>query len=108
MEGTLRSAADFSRVMRKGKIVTTPDAVIHMLPTNDGAPGRYGMVVSTKNRGAVQRNRARRQIREAIRLSGGFGDGVDGVVLLRRGRRVNVSALSGEICQIAARSNGAQ
>lgn len=108
MEGTLRSSAEFSRVMRKGKIVTTLDVVIHVLATSDGSPGRYGMVVSSKNRDAVQRNRARRQIRAAIRLAGGFGDGVDGVVLLRGGRRVKVNALSGEIRQIVARSSGVQ
>lgn len=64
------------------------------------------MVVSSKGRGAVERNRARRQIRAAIRLAGGFGAGVDGVVLLRRNRRVRVSSLTGEICQMAARSSG--
>lgn len=86
--------------MRKGKIVTTPDVVIHTLSTSAGAPGRVGMVVSKKCRGAVERNRARRQIRAAVRLAGGFGDGVDAVVVLRKGRSVDVNALKAEIWQI--------
>ncbi|MGQ0679002.1 MAG: ribonuclease P protein component [Actinomycetota bacterium] len=92
--GALSSAAEFSRVMRKGTVMTTADLVIHTLRRSDGGPGRLGMVVSKKNRSAVQRNRARRQIREAVRLAGGFGPGTDGVVMLRRGGRVDVNHLT--------------
>lgn len=104
MKGTLRSAAEFSRVMRKGNIVTTPDVVIHTLRTSDGSPGRYGMVVAKKGRNAVERNRCRRQIRAAVMLAGGFGEDVDGVVRLLGARKVHVEALRVEICQILARA----
>ena len=100
MEPTLRSAAEFARVMRKGKAVTTADVVIHMLDRRDGEPGRYGLVVSKKERGAVARNRAKRQLREAIRGAGGIPRGFDSVIVVRRGRTVDVKSVSRTIWQI--------
>jgi len=100
MERTLRSGAEFARVMRKGKILTTPDVVIHILNREDSAPGRYGLVVAKKNRGAVARNRAKRQLRAAIRLAGGIPEGYDSVIVVRRGRTVDVGALQRYLWQI--------
>jgi ribonuclease P protein component len=93
MEKTLRSAAEFALVMRKGKILTTPDVVIHILDREDTAPGRFGLIVAKKNRGAVARNRAKRQLRAAIRLAGGIPNGYDSVIAVRRGRTVDVGSL---------------
>jgi ribonuclease P protein component len=103
MEKTLRSAAEFARVMRKGKILTTPDVVIHILDREDSAPGRFGLVVAKKNRGAVARNRAKRQLRAAIRLAGGIPEGYDSVFVLRRGRAVDVGTIQPYLWQILAR-----
>ena len=86
--------------MRKGKILTTPDVVIHILDREDSAPGRYGLVVAKKNRGAVARNRAKRQLRAAIRLAGGIPEGFDSVIVVRRGRSVDVSAVKRYLWQI--------
>lgn len=104
MEKTLRSAAEFARVMRKGKILTTPDVVIHILDREDSAPGRFGLVVAKKNRGAVARNRAKRQLRAAVRLAGGIPDGYDGVIVVRRGRTVDVGSVQRGLWQILERS----
>jgi ribonuclease P protein component len=93
LEKTLRSAAEFARVMRKGKILTTPEVVIHTLYRGDSGPGRYGLVVAKKNRGAVARNRAKRQLRAAIRLAGGIPNGYDSVFVVRRGKTVDVGAI---------------
>lgn len=97
VKNTLRSSADFSRVLRRGRTVTTSDVVLHILGRSDGLPGRYGMVVPKKDRGAVSRNRARRQIRAAVMLAGGFGEQMDGVVSIRKGRKIDVHALSAQI-----------
>jgi ribonuclease P protein component len=86
--------------MRKGKTVTTPDVVIHTLERGDRAPGRYGLVVGKKDRGAVARNRAKRQLREAVRRAGGIYDGCDSVIVLRRGRSVDVDEVSRQIWKI--------
>ena len=80
--------------------MTTPDLVIHTLDRGDGAPGRYGLVVSKKERGAVGRNRAKRQLRAAIRLAGGVPSGWDAVLVLKRGRTVDVQVAQKHICQI--------
>jgi ribonuclease P protein component len=86
--------------MRKGKILTTPDVVIHTMDRGDSAPGRYGLVVAKKNRGAVARNRAKRQLRAAIRLAGGIPEGHDSVIVVRRGRSVDVKAVQRSLWQI--------
>ena len=108
MDRTLRSAAEFARVMRKGKILTTPDVVIHILNREDSAPGRFGLVVAKKNRGAVARNRAKRQLREAIRLAGGIPNGYDSVIVVRRGRTVDVGSVQANLWQILERRPAAQ
>lgn len=80
--------------------MTAPDLVIHTLDRGDVGPGRYGLVVGKKDRGAVGRNRAKRQLRAAIRLAGGIEDGLDSVIVLRRGRKVDVEEARRQIWQI--------
>ena len=104
----LRTAADFRRVFREGKAVSSPHLVVHTAKRPDGGAGRYGLVVPRKVGGAVARNRLRRQIRAAIQLAGGVRDGVDAVFVVKPGAVLQVSSLSREICQImeGARSWG--
>ena len=80
---TLKSRAEFQRV-QKGRKWVTPAFILQGLPREDGgemAP-RFGFTVSgkavakesgaAKKRGkAVDRNRARRRLKEAVRLSSG-------------------------------------
>lgn len=74
--------------------------MVHSAGRSDGGAGRYGLVVSRKVGGAVERNRFRRQVRAAIRLAGGIAPGTDSVVIVKPGPSLNVSELSQEIFQI--------
>lgn len=96
----LRSAADFRRVFREGKAVSTPNLVIHTAKRADSGAGRYGLVVSRKVGGAVVRNRARRQARAAIEMAGGIKPGVDAVFVVRPGAVLRVSEVAELVCQI--------
>jgi ribonuclease P protein component len=63
----LTSANDFKRVRRKGKSYAHPLVVLICHP-NDNGPTRFGVSTSRNLRKAVQRNRARRLLREAIHV----------------------------------------
>ena len=58
----------FSKVFKNGKYAANNLLVIYALRNyNRKAPAKLGISVSAKNGGAVQRNRAKRVIREAFR-----------------------------------------
>ena len=58
----------FSKVFRHGKYASNYYLTIYALKNyNRNAPTKLGISVSAKNGGAVQRNRAKRVIREAFR-----------------------------------------
>jgi ribonuclease P protein component len=62
----LTSSIDFKRVRRTGKSVAHPLAVLVAVPT--GRPGsRFGFTAGRAVGGAVQRNLAKRRLREALR-----------------------------------------
>jgi ribonuclease P protein component len=78
---TLKSRAEFQRV-QKGRKWVTPSFILQALPRVDGdeKPPRFGFTISgkavakqsggEKRRGmAVDRNRARRRLKEAVRLT---------------------------------------
>jgi ribonuclease P protein component len=57
-----------------------------LAPTSGGGPTRLGIVASRKMGGAVQRNRAKRLLREAFRRNlEALPEGVDLVVIVRSG-----------------------
>lgn len=65
---TLKRRPEFLRIAAKGKKTVTPGLVLqacrHAHPCG---PVRYGLTASRRVGGAVQRNRARRRLREAAR-----------------------------------------
>ena len=82
----LRKRADFLAAAR-GIAIPAPGFVLQARPRpeNDD-PARIGFTVSRKVGNAVERNRVRRRLREAVRLSGGkgFQSGHDYVLVGRR------------------------
>ena len=58
----------FSRVFSKGKSFAGKNAVVYVLKNYRTDQTKLGITVSKKLGGAVQRNRAKRMIREAFRL----------------------------------------
>lgn len=80
----LTSRSDFQAVFKHGARVERPSVVV--LWKNGGRTRRVGFAVSRQMRGAVQRNRVRRRLREAYRAARGGVEtaGADVVVVARR------------------------
>ena len=57
---------DFRRVIRSGKRVSTPYAVVHIAAGSSDV-SRFGFIVSKRVGGAVVRNRLKRQLSELVR-----------------------------------------
>lgn len=64
---TLKTNSDFRRAYLRGKSYTNPALVSYVVKNNAGLC-RIGITTSKKIGNAVQRNRARRVIREAFRM----------------------------------------
>jgi ribonuclease P protein component len=63
----LRASADFERLRRQGQTVAHPLMVLSYLP-NEQTQSRFGFVVGGRIGKAVERNRIKRRMREAVRL----------------------------------------
>ncbi|MBM3577960.1 MAG: ribonuclease P protein component [Alphaproteobacteria bacterium] len=84
----LRRRGDFVRASR-GARVALPAFTVQMAlreQTDPHARPRFGLTVTRKVAGAVERNRIRRRLREALRLGGALGakPGRDYVFVARR------------------------
>jgi ribonuclease P protein component len=79
----LRTARDFQRVYRQGKVLQGRYFKIFYLES--GGPPRLGLTLARRLGGAVVRNRAKRVIREAFRLNKGLFWGLELIVQLRDG-----------------------
>ena len=64
----LRKHADFDRVYKTGRRHFGQHLSVFFLGRDDGQAPRVGFTVSRAMGGAVQRNRIRRRLREAVRL----------------------------------------
>lgn len=85
MPAVLRHRAEFLAV-RRGRRLNGPHFLIEALKrADDGAP-RFGLTITRKVGNAVERNRIRRRLREAIRLHAGADmvGGFDYVIVARR------------------------
>jgi ribonuclease P protein component len=63
----LTSSADFQALFQRGRRIDRP--ALFVLWRDAGEPTRAGFAVSRQLKNAVQRNRARRRLREAYRAS---------------------------------------
>ena len=57
------SGTDFKSVVRSGRRLTTPHAVVYFSRTGDSSPTRFGFIVAKSVGGSVVRNRIRRRLR---------------------------------------------
>ena len=67
----LRTSAEFTETVRRGRRAARPLLSVHLLVTDDGGPPRVGLVVSKGVGGSVMRHRVSRQLRHlaALRLA---------------------------------------
>jgi ribonuclease P protein component len=90
----LKQRADFLAAASGAK-VSTAAFVLQRRERGDGGPARIGFTVSRKVGTAVERNRARRRLRDMVRRSDGVRSGSDYVLVARRAalsRRFDVMA----------------
>ena len=78
----IRRRVEFKQVYERGTRVHSRYSTVFMLP-NDRGVGRLGIAATRKLGGAVQRNRAKRLIREVFRRNK-IADGFDVVVIPKR------------------------
>ena len=64
----LKQGRDFARVRQQGQRLVLGCLIANWHPLPPGTGSRLGVITSAKIGGAVQRNRARRLLREAFRL----------------------------------------
>lgn len=82
--GRLTRRADFLACSR-GRRVVSAAFVLQERQRGDTAPARFGFTVTKKTGGAVERNRMRRRVREAVRLGADDArSGSDYVLILNR------------------------
>ncbi len=102
----LKRSGGFKAVYDRGRSYATDLIVLYALPRRDRLTPRVGFSVSKKIGGAVQRNRARRLIREAVRLllhdvHGGW----DVVIVARRSIvRANFSDVASHVRRLFERA----
>jgi ribonuclease P protein component len=91
------------RVQGAGARVTTRHLLVLLAPRPDEGPARVGIVASRKVGGAVQRNRAKRLVREAFRKHPEiFPARTDVVIIVRPGvHQLSAGELEAEICAVA-------
>jgi len=65
---TLKSSGDFQRVSKLGRRLSFPTFILQALKTDSAGPLRVGYTASRKVGNAVIRNRAKRRLREVVRL----------------------------------------
>lgn len=90
----LSRSGEFDRVYRHGRSAQHRHLVLYRLerpstaePDDPTEPCRFGITVSRKVGGAVERNRIKRRLREALRSITSLDESADYVVIARPGLR---------------------
>jgi ribonuclease P protein component len=81
----LTGAKEFGRIQREGKVYQSTNFGIAILKRGDEGPSRFGFIVSTKiAKDAVDRNRFKRAMSEAVRIASiDLTNGFDAVFLAK-------------------------
>jgi ribonuclease P protein component len=66
-EHRLRSSAEFTQAVRRGRRASRPTLTAHLLVTSSGDAPRAGLVVSKTVGGSVVRHRVARRLRHLLR-----------------------------------------
>ena len=99
----IRRRAEFQRVYERGTRIQGRLATLFVL-ANDLSVGRLGIAATKKLGGAVQRNRAKRLIRDVFRRNK-IAKGFDLVVVPKRGLLdASLSSIEAEYCHNLERS----
>lgn len=91
--------ADFERVYKQGKRHFAAHMTVFYAPRDEGEGMRVGFTVGRVLGGAVQRNRMKRRLREAVRLRG-FTTGIAADVVINPKKSLltaEFSAVQGEV-----------
>ena len=100
-QARLLKGADFDRVLRRRCSSADPFLVVYADQNELGRP-RLGLTVSRRHGNAVVRNRWKRLLREAFRISQHkLPPSIDMVVLLRRGVEPDLQQLRQSIISVA-------
>jgi ribonuclease P protein component len=93
----LTTSADFQALFQRGKRIDRPAMIV--LWRQSGEPRRAGFAVSRQVRTAVQKNRARRRLREAYRAARGAAPARVALVIIAKpgALRVAFAALTEEL-----------
>lgn len=94
---TLKHRADFLRMAQRGKKIAKPGFVMQAL-AGSGVDWRVGYTATKKLGNAVARNRARRRLKEAARLTLG-GHAPHGMELVLICRRETATLPFGTLCE---------
>ncbi len=99
----LRRRSDFDRVYRRRHSVSDDRLIVYGLP-NGLEHSRLGLSVSRKFGGAVDRNRVKRLLREAFRLSRKeLPEGLDLIVIPRPATRPRLAEIRSSLVRLASR-----
>jgi ribonuclease P protein component len=90
----LTTSADFQALFQKGKRIDRPALIVLWRESDD--PTRVGFAVSRQLRSAVQRNRARRRLREAFRATRAAAPACASLVII--GRPASLTAPFETLC----------
>ena len=95
---------DYRRVFAAKRVFIDEELILHAAD-NGGGPTRLGTAISRKVGRAVRRNRIKRLIREAFRLNQQrIPNGLDLVVVPRKGARLTLETVSASLCRLADRA----